>query len=652
MYDEMASNVYPWQHACSNTGAALKVCFRAPEESWSDAIIAATDSTVAVVAICNVHWCDGSFVDLNQISCHLRGMNPKPVLVVDGTQSVGVLPIDVTALEVDYMACSVHKWLLSSHGMSLVYINPRLHQLWRPLDAHERSRIGSDQPSWDEIGTMGASGYPESFMSGARRLDAGGRPNPILMQMLLESLKLLTSTWTPELIHPILTSLTDCLADSLEEDPDFPLKILPKHLRCSHILGIRISDSMINQLNISKIGAELRCRGVIVAIRHGAIRISPYLYITKEDMLCVARHLTDIVRSCIPTRVLITGGNGWLAQHLIHHFQSKKCDHYDFHVTYQELSPRPFWLPESRCHKMSLTKQEYESSSDPDIVIQQIKPAIIIHCAAVSAPALCEKSAFLCAVNAPAALINAVNKYVPSCAVIFTSTDLTFAGKIGQAYPPIDPNDREFVEFPPVNAYGKSKLEFEKLVLSLKNGVVLRLSNMIGPAAPFRSSGSPKFYEFLFKNLKDNISLDLKNDEARSFVYVNDVISVVDSLLLKFCENNDFSFPRVYNVGGPEALTRVDMARLLANAEGIPLTIHRWDIDPHLLHDAQTNTNFELGWRIFSLSSNEFASKNPIISVVPAPLHVEMNSSLTTRYLGVQFENMQNVLNILAKSKS
>ena len=69
-----------------------------------------------------------------------------------------------------------------------VYLAPELHATWTPIDHHERSREGSDNPAWDEHGAMaGAHGYPEPFFPGARRLDGGGRANPTIMPMVREA---------------------------------------------------------------------------------------------------------------------------------------------------------------------------------------------------------------------------------------------------------------------------------------------------------------------------------------------------------------------------------------------------------------------------------------------------------------------------------
>lgn len=154
---EEDSNVYPWQNICSHpdSKAKLQVVSRpalgeGSEHSWSIAVIkqlsdVAAGLPVAVLALSVVHWCEGAFLGVEDIANYIRGMpaDKRPFFIIDGTQSIGALPFDVMSLGVDFVACSVHKWLLSPYGTSILYLNPRHHHTWEPLDQHERYRLGS-----------------------------------------------------------------------------------------------------------------------------------------------------------------------------------------------------------------------------------------------------------------------------------------------------------------------------------------------------------------------------------------------------------------------------------------------------------------------------------------------------------------------------
>jgi selenocysteine lyase/cysteine desulfurase len=59
---------------------------------------------------------------------------PKGILLVcDGAQAPGMLPVDVRALGVDAYAASSHKWLLAPKGSGLLYIHREAQERIRPV---------------------------------------------------------------------------------------------------------------------------------------------------------------------------------------------------------------------------------------------------------------------------------------------------------------------------------------------------------------------------------------------------------------------------------------------------------------------------------------------------------------------------------------
>ena len=102
-----------------------------------------------------------------------------------------------------------------------------------------------------------------------------------------------------------------------------------------------------------------------------------------------------------------------------------------------------------------------------------MRPDIVIHLAALSSPVTCHKDperAF--AINRPSSLVTSVQSANPEALFIFSSTDLVYDGENA----PYDVS----TPLSPQTVYGQSKAAFETDVLSMRNGVVLRLSNMIG----------------------------------------------------------------------------------------------------------------------------------------------------------------------------
>ena len=71
-----------------------------------------------------------------------------------------------------FAACSVHEWLDGLYGLSLVYVSPVHHVEWGPLDQHERSRLGSNQADWDEVGAMDRE-LPRAVLPGCEAVRCG-----------------------------------------------------------------------------------------------------------------------------------------------------------------------------------------------------------------------------------------------------------------------------------------------------------------------------------------------------------------------------------------------------------------------------------------------------------------------------------------------
>ena len=81
---------------------------------------AAIDERTRLVAVSHVLWATGTVLPLARIAeiAHARGA----ILVVDGAQSAGAIPVDLAATGADVYATSAQKWLLGPEGMGAVAV--------------------------------------------------------------------------------------------------------------------------------------------------------------------------------------------------------------------------------------------------------------------------------------------------------------------------------------------------------------------------------------------------------------------------------------------------------------------------------------------------------------------------------------------------
>ncbi|KAL1524860.1 hypothetical protein AB1Y20_019740 [Prymnesium parvum] len=287
LQDQMHSNVLPWQALCDEEGGELLVVPRPADYDWAAAVVAALErGGVAVCAVAPCHWCDGSVVDLEAIgaACRMHDV----ALVVDGTQWIGAAPpIDAVRIGACFVACSVHKWLLSPYGCCLCFASPPFWRAASPLEHHDRNREGAQHV---ECLPMDPSGrYPAAFMHGARRLDSGGRPSYILLPMLRESLQLLAGPLAaPRLSAALRRHTSHVAARAAALGFDVP----PRH--APHIVGLRPAAGMPSAEAIVDSLAR-RPTPVLVSARLGAVRVSPHLWSTRRDVELLLEGLAEAV---------------------------------------------------------------------------------------------------------------------------------------------------------------------------------------------------------------------------------------------------------------------------------------------------------------------------------------------------------------------
>ncbi|HZA87159.1 MAG TPA: aminotransferase class V-fold PLP-dependent enzyme, partial [Acidimicrobiales bacterium] len=107
---EFPSSYYTWRRFAARTGSDLVEVDRQPGQRWTDAVLAALDERTAVVVVPNVHWTNGAWVDLHAVK--VRAGDVGAALVVDASQSLGAVPLDIESLRPDFVVSVGYKWQL------------------------------------------------------------------------------------------------------------------------------------------------------------------------------------------------------------------------------------------------------------------------------------------------------------------------------------------------------------------------------------------------------------------------------------------------------------------------------------------------------------------------------------------------------------
>jgi len=262
--DQFPSNIYCWQERARETGAEIEVVKAPKDRDWTTAVLSQITDGVAVAALPNNHWADGGILDLVKIGAALRGVGAK--LVLDVTQSLGVMPLDVRDIQPDFLIAAGYKWLLCPYSVSFMYVSPE-NQQGNPLEYNWLNRAGSEDFS-------GLVNYQDEYQPGAVRFDMGQRANFALLPMAVSALQDLLQ-WEPRNIYEALGIMNEGIA---EEAAKLGLTAAPNHLRAKHFLGLEREEGFPEDL-IAKMAAQ----NIYISKRGNSLRITPHVYNTEED---------------------------------------------------------------------------------------------------------------------------------------------------------------------------------------------------------------------------------------------------------------------------------------------------------------------------------------------------------------------------------
>jgi cysteine desulfurase / selenocysteine lyase len=128
---EFPSVTYPWLRLARDTGVEVRLApaLRDPASFSLDTLAAAADQRTAVICVSHVQYATGHRLDPDGLVELARSVGAT--LVLDVTQSAGVVPLDAPALGADALVTSGYKWLCSAPGAGICFLRP---ELWEQLD--------------------------------------------------------------------------------------------------------------------------------------------------------------------------------------------------------------------------------------------------------------------------------------------------------------------------------------------------------------------------------------------------------------------------------------------------------------------------------------------------------------------------------------
>jgi len=274
--DQFPSNIYAWREAAARNGASLRSVQRREGLGLSDGVLEAIDEQTSVVAVPHCHWMDGARLDLVQVGRKVREVGAA--LVIDGCQSVGAMPLDVQAVQPDFVAGASYKWLLGPYSSGFLWAHPKYHE-GQPIEFNWINRAHSED-------FAGLINYQDNYQPGARRFDMGEVSNFGLLPQVEASLTLM-NTWRPDRIAAYTQALTDQICDGAEA---LGLGVLPRSERSPHLVGLRLKTQDPKQ-----VAAQLAEAQVHVSVRGDSIRVSAHVFNDASDVQRLLQVLSQAV---------------------------------------------------------------------------------------------------------------------------------------------------------------------------------------------------------------------------------------------------------------------------------------------------------------------------------------------------------------------
>ncbi|MEP7215291.1 MAG: aminotransferase class V-fold PLP-dependent enzyme [Anaerolineaceae bacterium] len=242
----------------------------------ADSLLAAIDERTLVVVLSHVLFRTAELIDLRPFVEKAHSMGA--LVVLDAYQSMGAVPLDVTALGVDFLVGGSVKWLCGGPGAGYLYAHPRLLENLHPRDAgwfsHARP-FGFEPP-------------PIEYADGIARF-TGGTPNIPAYYQAREGYRIIREVGVPAIREKARRQTQTIFDGAMQRGLTVNSPSLFEH-RGNHVT--------IDFPGAEQVKAELIRRSFVIDYRPGAgIRVAPHFYTDDAECVAILEEIDAIRRS-------------------------------------------------------------------------------------------------------------------------------------------------------------------------------------------------------------------------------------------------------------------------------------------------------------------------------------------------------------------
>lgn len=274
---EFPANRIVWE-SLQRLGVELRQVRLSSSATPEDALFAAIDTRTRLLTISSVQFATGLRMDLERLGqyCRERGI----YFCVDVIQSLGALPLDVKAINADFIAADSQKWLLGPEGLGIFYCRPEL-----------RNELALYQYGWHMVDPLGNYDVKSCQVTDSARRFEPGTPNRLGIHALEPAVSLLLKVGLDQIEQAVLAN-SRYLIERIQANPLLELVTDPTPGRYAGIITFRLRQGDVNALH-----QHLARHNVICVPRAGGIRFSPHFYTPHAHLEQAMNMVEDYIAS-------------------------------------------------------------------------------------------------------------------------------------------------------------------------------------------------------------------------------------------------------------------------------------------------------------------------------------------------------------------
>lgn len=271
---EFPSNIYPFLNL-ERLGVEIDIVKSRNGVVDIEDIEKAITPNTKLVSISLVQFLSGYRADISAIGemCQKGGI----IFCVDAIQAAGVVEIDVKKSNIDFLAGGTQKWLMTSQGLSYIYITEEL-----------QNKITQQNVGWTSVNdAWNLLDYNLSLKTSAERFQNG--TINVLGVCLLEATLSMFHDFGMKNVEKNILANTEYFIDQLVEIGIDPIL---KNVESKNRAGIVSFKSE----KASELFELLQSKRIYCAVREGMIRFSPHFYNTKDEIDFVVSELKGYLK--------------------------------------------------------------------------------------------------------------------------------------------------------------------------------------------------------------------------------------------------------------------------------------------------------------------------------------------------------------------